>query len=129
MKTLFGLPGATFVGLLICGLLTSCTYRHEGNTSGFTFLPGPVISGGIAYYPARPGATYHNTPVDYTTNPPPAGTVTFVTVFSMNGLVIDLTDGNTIPDTNSTAVHFIKTKSEEHGDVSTGRSSPASGLY
>jgi hypothetical protein len=129
MKILFKFVGAVFIGLLICGLLTSCAWSHKDNISGFTFLPGPVISGNVAYYPARPGSTYHNTAVDYTTNPPPAGAVTFVTVFSTNGLVIDLTDGNTIPDTNSTAVHFIKTKPDASADVSTSRSSPASDLY
>ena len=129
MKMLLRLAGITFAIFLTGSLLTSCTCRQEGNASGFDYLPGPVISGGVAYYPARPGATYHNTPVDYTTNPPPAGAVTFVTVFSTNGLVIDLTDGNTNPDTNSTAIHFINSKPNEHGDVSTAGSLPASDLY
>ena len=129
MKTLFRLAGITFIGLLACGWLTGCTCGHGGGSSGSALLPGPVISGGVEYYPVRPGATYHDTPVDYTTNPPPAGAVTFVTVYSTNGLVIDLTDGNAILDTNGTAIHFIKTKSDERGDVSTGGSSPASGWY
>jgi hypothetical protein len=127
MKTPLRLVGITFIGWLACGLLTGCTCSHKGNSS--TLLPGPVIYGGVAYYPVKPGATYHNTPVDYTINPPPAEAVTFVTVYSTNGLVIYLTDGNPVPDTNGTAIHFITTQSGVRDDVSPSPSTPASGLY
>jgi hypothetical protein len=128
MRTSLRLFGITFIGWLVCGLLTGCTCSRKGNSES-TFLPGPVISGGLAYYPVKPGATYHNAPVDYTTNQPPAGVVTFVRVHSTNGLVIDLTDGNPVPDTNGTAIRFITTKSGGRDDVSAATSSPASGLY
>ena len=127
MKTPLRLVGTTFIGWLACSLLTGCTCSHKGNSS--TFLPGQVIYGGVAYYPVKLGATYHNVPIDYTTNEPPAGAFTFVTVYSTGGLAIRLTDGDAMPDTNGTAIHFITTKPVGRGDVSTDHSSPTSGLY
>ena len=101
MKTTCRFAEIMLVGLLAGNLLVGCT---GGNKSGFTFMPGPVIAGGVEYYPAKPGATYHNTPVDYTTNPPPPGVVTYITLISTNGIVIHLVESKnstntlTIPD-------------------------------
>ena len=47
-------------------------------------LPGPVIFGGVTYYPAHPGTTNYGI-VDYTTNPPPVGVRPYVVVISTNG--------------------------------------------
>ena len=129
MKILSRVVGSAFIWLLGCHLLTSCSCNHKGNAAGFSFLPGPVIAGGVAYYPAKPGATYHNTVPDYTTNPPPVGVVTFVTVFSTNGLVINLTDGKGMGGTNGNAVRFTSVKLEKREDVSGNSASPISGLY
>jgi hypothetical protein len=93
-----------FAGIILAGLLAGCSCGSGGNKSGSTFMPGPVIFGGVEYYPAKPGATYHNRAVDYSTNPPPAGVVTYVTIVSTNGLVIHLqeagnsTNAVTVPD-------------------------------
>jgi hypothetical protein len=127
MKILSKLGGSAFTGLMTCSLLTSCS--HGSSPAGFTFLPGPVISGGVTYYPAKPGATYHNTPPDYTTNPPPAGAVTFVTIYSTNGLAINLIDGNPMLQTNGGVIRFTNIKPGESGSPITSRSSPAAGLY
>jgi hypothetical protein len=105
MKTSCRFAGIiTSVGLLAGNLLAGCSSGSGCSKSGFTFMPGPVIFGGVEYYPAKPGATYRNTPVNYTTNPPPAGVVTYVTLISTNGIVIHLKEASnstnilTIPD-------------------------------
>jgi hypothetical protein len=104
MKKSCRFAGIILVGLLAGNLLAGCSCGSGGKKSEFKFMPGPIIAGGVEYYPVKPGATYHNTQVDYTTNPPPAGVVTYVTIISTNGIVIHLKEaGNstnilTIPD-------------------------------
>ncbi|HTQ52400.1 MAG TPA: hypothetical protein VMJ12_16965 [Candidatus Acidoferrales bacterium] len=96
-----GLAGAAAIGLITSISLAGCTQNRQAE---FTFMPGPITYGGVEYYPAKPGARYHNQPIDYTTNPPPAGVFTFVHLVSTNGIVIRLKDaGNsthqvTVPD-------------------------------
>jgi hypothetical protein len=99
MKKSCRFAGITLVGLLAGNLLAGCCSGSGGNKSSTTFMPGPVISGGVEYYPVKPGATYHNTQVDYTTNPPPAGVVTYVTVISTNGIVIRLKEAGNSTNT------------------------------
>jgi hypothetical protein len=90
----------TVVGLVASVLLIGCVRNHEGTTSVERRI-GPTVLGGVTYYPAKPGTTYYNTPVDYTTNPPPAGAVNYVTVVSTNGFAMHLIDG---PNQTSTGV-------------------------
>jgi hypothetical protein len=92
MKTRRIIVGITLVGLLACNLLVGCANGSGGNKAGFAYMPGPVISGGVEYYPLNPGASYENTPVDYTAAPPPPGVVTYVTIISTNDIVIHLID-------------------------------------
>jgi hypothetical protein len=100
MKTSCGFAGIiTLVGLLAANLLAGCSSGSCGKKSAATFMPGPVIFGGVEYYPAKPGATVHNRPVEYTTNPPPAGVVTYVTVISTNGIVIHLKEAGNSTNT------------------------------
>jgi hypothetical protein len=85
MKTPHMVVGATLVGLL-AGLLSGCAHSRAGGEMEFGL--GPMVSSdGVTNYPAKPGATYTNAPVDYTTNPPPAGVAAGVTVISTNGVI------------------------------------------
>jgi hypothetical protein len=90
MRNLNTLSQCTLAGLLACVFWGGCAHNHEGKTAERTFMPGPVIYGGVEYYPAEPGATYHNTPINYTTNRPPTGAYPFVTLVSTNGILIHL---------------------------------------
>jgi hypothetical protein len=99
MKKSCRFAGIILVGLLAGNFLAGCCCGSGGNKSSATFMPGPVIAGGVEYYPVKPGATYHNKPVDYTTNPPPAGVVTYVTIISTNGIVIHLKEAGNSANT------------------------------
>jgi len=74
MKTLHAL-----LGLLICSFLSGCADNAD-NGEFDPLSPGPFTSGGVTYYPAHPGTTNY----DYTTNPPPAGVLPFVSVVTTN---------------------------------------------
>ena len=97
MKIFHHLVGVAVAGLLTGGVLSGCAHSREGSEQ----IIGPVFFGGFTYYPAKPGRTYKNTPVDYTTNPPPAGTINYVTVISTNGIVVHLMDGTNAPSTQT----------------------------
>jgi hypothetical protein len=99
MKIRSILVGITLVGLLACNLLVGCANGSGGNKARIAYMPGPVISEGVEYYPLKPGAAYENTPVDYTATPPPPGVVTYVTVISTNGIVIHLIDAKSSTNT------------------------------
>ncbi len=83
-------------GLLACVLFSGCANSHEGS-----MRIGPTVWGGITYYPVKPGTTYYYTPVDYTTNPPPAGSVDYVTVVTTNRIDIHMIDGPGLGGTGS----------------------------
>ena len=99
MKLSCKFTGITLAGLLAGNLLAGCSSGSDSHKSGYTFMPGPVIYGGVEYYPVKPGKTFHNRPVDYTTNPPPAGVATFVTIISTNGIVIHLKEAGNSTNT------------------------------
>ena len=95
MKTLH-----TLVGLLICGLLSGCAHSDK-EAGSFTMFPGPITSGGVTYYPARPGTTNYGT-IDYTTNPPPAGVQSYAIVVTTNAnWRVNLIDGSRVVSTNT----------------------------
>jgi hypothetical protein len=78
---------ATTIGLAVSLFLIGCAHNHEGKTA-MDFEMGPMVSSdGVTNYPAKPGATYDNVPVDYTTNPPPAGVAAAVNVTTTNGII------------------------------------------
>jgi hypothetical protein len=89
---------ATAIGLAASLFLIGCAHSHEGTTA-MDFEMGPMVSSdGVTNYPAKPGATYDNVPVDYTTNPPPAGVADGVTVTTTNGIIhIRSIDGGAFP--------------------------------
>ena len=97
MKIFRHLVGVAFAGLLASGFLSGCAHSREGSEQ----IIGPVFFGGVTYYPATPGRTYENTPVDYTTNQPPVGTINYVTVISTNRIVVHLIDGTNAPSTQT----------------------------
>ena len=84
--------GVAATGLLTCIVMAGCAHDQGGGKAGYSFMPGPVILNGVEYYPAKPGATYHNRPIEYTNQPPPADGLTFVKLISTNGIVIQLID-------------------------------------
>jgi hypothetical protein len=88
MKMLHRIVEVAFAGLLVSG----CAHNQAHSMSSERMI-GPLFFGGVPYYPAKPGETYKNTTVDYTTNRPPAGAITYVTVISTNGIPIHLIDG------------------------------------
>lgn len=92
MKQLHTVIRSTIAGLLACAVWGGCTHSRDGKTAERTYMPGPVIYRGVEYYPAKPGATYHNTPINYTTNRVPTGAYPFVTLVSTNGILIHLTE-------------------------------------
>jgi hypothetical protein len=100
MKTLHRIVGGTFVGLLSCGFLNGCAHSQVG-TAFMERRIGPTVFGGVTYYPAKSGATYYTTPLDYTTNPPPARSADYVTVISSNGIAIHLIDAKTQTSTET----------------------------
>jgi len=102
MKTSYRIFGVAATGVLSGILLSGCARLNEQNPAGYGFMLGPVIFGGVEYYPARPGARYENRTIDYTNQPPPAGGLTFVNLVSTNGIVIRLIDR-----TNSTNILHI----------------------
>jgi len=101
MKTRSIPVGITLVGLLACNLLVGCANGSGGKKAGITYMPGPVFSGGVEYYPLHPGTTYDNTSVEYTAKPPAPDVVTYVTVISTNGIVIHLKDTKSSTNTGT----------------------------
>jgi hypothetical protein len=87
MKTPHTVIGVTVAGLL-ASFLSGCAHSQE--TSEYRI--GPTVYGGVTNYPAKPGATYTNAIVDYTTNPPPPGVAAYVTVITTNGIHVRLID-------------------------------------
>ena len=87
MKTLIVVFGL-IAGMLLAGCVD--TRESEGTLEEKI---GPMIVGGVTYYPAKPDAVYENVLADFTTNPPPAGADDFAFVVSTNGIGIHLIDG------------------------------------
>jgi hypothetical protein len=86
----------TAIGLVASLFLIGCAHSHEGTTA-MEYRIGPTVVDEVTNYPAKPGATYDNVPVDYTTNPPPAGVADYVTIVTTNGIHIRSIDGGAFP--------------------------------
>jgi hypothetical protein len=86
----------SLIGLLLCGSFIGCARNDK---LSYMFL-GPIMAGGVTYYPAHPGTTVYDI-VDYTTNPPPAGVIPSVTLVTTNAYwTINRIDGNVLAHTN-----------------------------
>jgi len=88
MKTLHLQVAVVLAGLISAVFLSGCASDQESGNSIKEVRMGPQVFNGITNYPAHPGASYTNTAVEYTTNPPPTGVAPFVTVYFTNSIVI-----------------------------------------